>query len=299
VMQELGRAMIPSPFLATSVVAATALIHGGSVAQKRAILPPLADGSLRLALAVDETSKHGGIGAARATPTAGGFVLDGTKIFVVDGGICDRMIVAAAGEDGGGIGLFIVDRNAPGISITRRHLIDERDSAEVRLANVAVSRGDVLAEYGAGEALLDRALDAGRAAIAGELLGLGDEACDLTVAYLKQRRQFDHYLSEYQALQHRIGLVHMRLELTRTALRRALRHLDANDGERAGTVAAAKHLAIGAATLAVQEAVQMHGGVGMTDAYDIGFFMKRARVLAELYGDADFQADRFATSLGY
>ena len=185
------------------------------------------------------------------------------------------------------------------MTITRRRLVDDRDSADMAFSGVAVTRETLLGEAGQGAALLELMLDAGRAAIAGELLGLGDEACDLTVAYLKTRRQFDHFLSEYQALQHRIGLVHMRLELTRTALKRALRHLDANDGDRAGTVAAAKHLAIGAATLAVQEAVQMHGGVAMTDAYDIGFLMKRARVLTELYGDADFHADRFARSLDY
>jgi acyl-CoA dehydrogenase len=295
VMQELGRAMIPSPFLASAVVAATGLIHGGSAQQH--LLPKLADGSLRLALAVDENPKHSAGIATRATPDSGGFKLDGGKIFVADGGIADKLIVTAS--DGGGISLFIVDKDAPGVTITRRRLIDDRDSADIAFSGVAVTRKNLLGDAGHGEDLLALMLDAGRAAIAGELLGLGDEACDLTIAYLKQRRQFDHFLAEYQALQHRIGLVHMRLELTRTALKRALRHLDANDGDRAGTVAAAKHLAIGAATLAVQEAVQMHGGVAMTDAYDIGFLMKRARVLAELYGDADFHADRFARSLGY
>ena len=298
VMQEIGRTMIPLPFLATSIVAATALIHGGNEAQKQALLPGIADGSTLYALAVDEASKHSSTIGMRATARNNGFVLDGVKTFVADGGICDRIIVAA-GSDDGGISLFSLPSDAPGVTITRRHLIDDRDVADIRFDNVAVTGGDLLGKFGEGEALLDLVLDAGRAAIAGELLGLGDEGCDRTVAYLKERRQFDHFLSEYQALQHRIGMVHMRLELTRTALKRALRHLDANDDERRGAVAAAKHLAIGASTMAVQESVQMHGGVAMTDAYDIGFLMKRARVLAELYGDAHFHADRFAKSLGY
>jgi alkylation response protein AidB-like acyl-CoA dehydrogenase len=299
VLQEIGRAMIPLPFLATSVVAATALIHGGSEAQKQRFLPGIADGSMLYALAVDEASKHSSTIGLRATAKGDGFTLDGTKTFVADGGICDHIIVAAGSEGGDGISLFVVASDAPGVTITRRHLIDDRDVADIGFANVAVTRADLLGAPGQGEALLDLVLDAGRTAIAGELLGLGDEGCDRTVAYLKERRQFDHYLSEYQALQHRIGMVHMRLELTRTALKRALRHLDANDDERMGAVAAAKHLAIGAATMAVQESVQMHGGVAMTDAYDIGFLMKRARVLAELYGDAHFHADRFAKTLGY
>jgi len=141
-------------------------------------------------------------------------------------------------------------------------------------------------------------LDAGRIGAAAELIGIGDEVCERTVAFMKSRRQFGKFLSEYQALQHRIALVHIRLELARAAVHAAARQVD-EGGNCSGAASAAKFQAGEAATLAVQEAVQIHGGIAMTDAADIGFFMKRARVLCELYGDAAFQADRFATGLGY
>jgi alkylation response protein AidB-like acyl-CoA dehydrogenase len=146
---------------------------------------------------------------------------------------------------------------------------------------------------------LNAALDAGRCAAAAELLGLADEAFERTVQYLKERRQFGKVIGEFQGLQHRAAHLYSELEITRAAVLKAQQLLDADPAAATDAVAVAKARAGRSATLAVQEAVQMHGGMGMTDEFEAGFFMKRARVLQELFGDANFHLDQFALRRGY
>jgi alkylation response protein AidB-like acyl-CoA dehydrogenase len=304
VMEEIGRNLSASPFLASSVVAVTAIRQAGTEAQQAQWLPELAAGKRIATLAVDEHSKHRPDGIAlRATKFGDGWRLDGSKTFVVDGHASDWLIVAArsAGSvgDAQGVTLFVVPRDAAGVEVERVAMVDSRPTARVGLNGVMLRESAVLGSADAGGAALQVALDAGRAAAAAELLGLADAAFERTVAYLKERKQFGRLIGEFQGLQHRAAMLYVDIELARAAVLKAQQSLDADPAKAAAAVAVAKARAGTSATLAVQEAVQMHGGMGMTDEFDMGLFMKRARVLQELFGDADFHADRLARQRGY
>jgi alkylation response protein AidB-like acyl-CoA dehydrogenase len=302
IMEEIGRTLTASPFLASSVLTATALGRGGSDAQKAAWLPRIAAGEALGALAVDERSKHAPRHVALTAERSGnGFRLDGAKGFVIDGHVADVLVVAArtSGEAGEteGLTLFLVDPTARGLEIERTVMVDSHDAARLTFSGVQVDADAVLGEVDQGWALLEPVLDAGRAMVAAELTGVGGEAFDRTVAYLKERRQFGKAIGEFQGLQHRAAILYAELELARAAVLKALQSLD--DGPAALLVSVAKAKAGEACALAVQEGVQMHGGIGMTDEFEMGFFMKRQRAAEELFGDADFHADRVASLCGY
>jgi len=299
VMEELGRNLTPSPFLSTAVVAASAITHAGNEKQKRAYLPRIVSGDLIATLAVDETAKHRPEKIAlKASRSGNNIILDGEKIFVLDGHVADLLIVAArtAGASGErkGITLFLVDSKTNGVSAERTETVDSHNAARIRFNKVSVGADAVLGEIDAGWKPLDDALNAGRAAIAAELSGLADQAFAITVNYLKERKQFGKVIGQFQALQHRAAVLYCDLELTHAVVLKALQTLDESFGTAGAIVSVAKAKAGATATLAVQEGVQMHGGIGMTDEFDIGLFMKRARVGQELFGDANFHADRLA-----
>jgi alkylation response protein AidB-like acyl-CoA dehydrogenase len=304
VMEEIGRTLMPTPFLSTAVVGASALSRGGSEAQKSAYLPKIADGSLLTALAVDEGAKHRPLHTAlQAVRSGNGFKLSGAKAFVVDGHVADLLIVAArsAGNAGdrNGLTLFLVDPKAKGVAIERTVMVDAHNAARITFDNVEVNADGVLGEVDGGAALLEGVLNIGRGAVASEMVGLSEEVFGRTVTYLKERKQFGKLIGEFQALQHRAAQLYIDIEITRAAVLKALQALD-NDVDKAGAaVAVAKARAGTTATLAVQEGVQMHGGMGMTDQFDIGFFMKRARVAQELFGDSNFHAEQLAEGKGY
>ena len=304
VMEEIGRNLTPSPFLSTSIIGATALLRDGNKARSRELLPKIAAGDLLLALAVDERAKHAPSATAlRAERSGNGFALTGDKCFVVDGHVADLLIVAArsAGAPGetDGLTLFLVDAKAKGIETERSVMVDAHNAARIKFDRVQVNADAVIGEVDRGWRLLEGVLNAGRAAVAAELTGVGEGAFGRTLTYLKDRKQFGQPLGSFQALQHRAAHLFTELEITQAAVLKALQALD-GDFERAATiVSVAKARAGASATLAVQEAVQMHGGIGMTDEFDIGFFMKRARVGQELFGDAGFHADRVARSQNY
>ncbi|MCA6125736.1 acyl-CoA dehydrogenase family protein [Bradyrhizobium sp. WSM 1704] len=304
VMEEIGRTLMPSPFLATSVLAASALSRGGSVAQKAQHLPKIADGSLLAALAIDEGAKHRPLQTRLAATRSGnGFKLSGDKAFVVDGHAADLLIVAArsAGSAGDkdGLTLFLVDPKAKGLAIERTAMVDSHNAARIVFDKVEVNADSVLGEVDQGFALLESVLNIGRGAVASEMVGLSEEVFGRTVTYLKERKQFGKAIGEFQALQHRAAQLYIDIEITRAAVLKALQALDADVGKAGTAVAVAKARAGTTATLAVQEGVQMHGGMGMTDQFDIGFFMKRARVCQELLGDSNFHADQLARGKGY
>jgi alkylation response protein AidB-like acyl-CoA dehydrogenase len=299
VMEELGHTLTPSPLLATSLVGATAIAHAGTDAQKRAHLPRLAAGELTVTLAVDETAKHHPekttLRAARGTA---GFTLKGEKTFVLEGHVADLVIVAArtAGVPGEqrGLTLFLVNRETKGLKTERVAMVDIHNAARLEFDDVTVSADAILGEIDGGWEPLEAALNVGRAGVAAELLGVADEAFTRTVSYLRERKQFGKLIGEFQGLQHRAAILYCELEVARSAVLKALQSLDESFATAGPVVAMAKAKAGTTATLAVQEAVQMHGGIGMTDEFDIGFFMKRARVGQELFGDANFHADRLA-----
>jgi alkylation response protein AidB-like acyl-CoA dehydrogenase len=304
VMEEIGRTLMPSPFLATSVLAASALSRGGSEAQKAQHLPKISDGSLLAALAIDEGAKHRPLQTKlQATRSGNGFKLSGDKAFVVDGHTADLLIVAArsAGSAGdkSGLTLFLVDPKAKGLAVERTAMVDSHNAARIVFDNVEVNADSVLGEVDQGYGLLEGVLNVGRGAVASEMVGLSEEVFGRTVTYLKERKQFGKAIGEFQALQHRAAQLYIEIEITRAAVLKALQALD-TDLDKAGTaVSVAKARAGTTVTLAVQEGVQMHGGMGMTDQFDIGFFMKRARVCQELFGDSNFHADQLARGKGY
>ena len=299
VMEEIGRTLMPSPFLSTAVLAASALSRGGSAAQKKDYLGRIAAGELIASLAVDEGAKHRPLQTQmQATRSGNGFRLNGAKGFVVDGHVADLLIVAARTSgspgDATGLTLFLVDSSSKGLVIERTAMVDAHNAARIVFDNVEVTADGVLGEVDQGSGLLEGVLNIGRGAVASEMLGAAEEVFTRTIGYLKERKQFGKLIGEFQALQHRAAHLYCEIELTRATVLKALQLLD-EDIERAGpAVAVAKAKAGTTGTLAVQEAVQMHGGMGMTDQFDIGFFMKRMRVGQELFGDSNFHADQLA-----
>ncbi|TPE59445.1 acyl-CoA dehydrogenase [Sandaracinobacter neustonicus] len=304
IQEAIGRNLSLSPFLSSAVLSATAIGKGGSEEQKAALLPQIASGELIVALAADEKARHQPATiSTRAEASGNGFRLTGGKPFVLDGHVADRLIVAArtsgAETDTAGITLFLVDPKAAGVSIARRSMVDSRNAADIGLDGVQVDGADVLGEIGGGFAILEAALDAGRACLAAELLGVSAQSFETTVDYLKQRDQFGVKIGTFQALQHRAAHLFCEIELARSVTLKALTALDEGDARAPLFVALAKAKTGDVAKLATNEAVQMHGGIGMTDEFDIGFYMKRARAAAETFGDAAFQGDRVAQLLDY
>jgi alkylation response protein AidB-like acyl-CoA dehydrogenase len=299
VMEELGRTLTPSPFLSTAILAANALARAGNEKQKSEYLSRIVAGDLIGTLAVDESAKHRPEKTAMAATRSGsGFILNGVTTFVLDGHVANLFIVAArtAGTPGEtkGVTLFLVDSTAKGIRAERTPMVDTHNAARVTFENVNVAADNVLGKIDAGWDALEGTLNVGRAVVAAELMGAADEAFTRTVGYLRERKQFGRLIGEFQALQHRAANLYCELEVSRSAVLKALQMLDESFESAGAIVSIAKAKAGQSATLAVQEAVQMHGGIGMTDEFDVGLFMKRVRVGQELFGDANFHADRLA-----
>jgi len=297
--EALGRTLAPSPFLSTAVLAARALARTGSQAQQERLLPAIAAAETVIALAVDEASKHNPAAiATMAARDGSGFLLDGAKTFVVDGHVADQLIVAARTAERG-LTLFLVDPAAKGVHIERTLMADAHNAARVRLEGVRAEAAAVLGPVDGAGAVLDEVLDLGRMVVAAQLLGAADAVFALTLAYLKQRKQFDRCIGEFQALQHRAAELYIDIELTRAMVLAALQAMDRDPAAARLAVAQAKAHACTTANRAVQEGVQMHGGIGMTDEFDVGLYMKRVRTLQELFGDAGFHAERVAAINGY
>ncbi|HEY0846252.1 MAG TPA: acyl-CoA dehydrogenase family protein [Noviherbaspirillum sp.] len=299
VMEAIGRNLTAVPFFSTAVLCASLVARNGSEAQKQQYLPAIAAGDIVMALAVDEHAKHRpeqhGVQAVRVGE---GYRLSGAKTFVVDGHVADTLIVVArtggATRDRDGITLFLVDRHAPGVHAERTVMVDSHNAARIRFSDVTVGGDAVIGTVGAGWQALDQTLDIGRAALAAEMLGIADETFERTLGYLKERKQFGKIIGEFQALQHRAAHLYTEIEITRSLVLRSQQALDAGEAHSAALASAAKARSGATAALAVQEGVQMHGGIGMTDEFEIGFFMKRHRVAQELLGDTHFHADRWA-----
>lgn len=299
IAEEMGRTLTASPYLSTAIMGATALSRFGGEAQKAEFLPRLAAGEFLTALAVDETRKHNPSTVTTTAQRSGnGFRLDGSKTFVADGHVADMLIVSArtAGAEGeaDGITLFLVPREAAGVAVERASMIDSRNSAAITLEGVEVTADAVLGEVDGGYAALEAVLDAGRAGLAAEMSGSAQECLAQTLGYLRERKQFGAIIGTYQALQHRAAHLYTEIELGKSIVLKALQTLDMAPDHAAMMVSAAKSKLGQIAQLSAREAIQMHGGIGMTDEYDIGFFIKRVRVAEALYGDANYHTDKFA-----
>ena len=301
VLEQVGRNLTPSPFLTTAVAAVRAL-EGSHQAERW--FPGILSGDTVAALAVDEARHHRPEAAAMtATRSGNGFTLSGAKQMVVHGASADVILVAArtAGSAGerDGLTLFAVARDAAGMTIENVALADASKAARVTFDNVAVDADAVVGEIDGGWAPLSRALAAGNAGAAAELVGLAGGASEMTVDYLKQRKQFGKFIGEFQALQHRAAHLYSEIEIARAAAFKAAELLDSGNERAALMVHVAKAKAARVAQLAVQEGVQMHGGIGMTDEHDIGLYMKREAVLGALFGDWRYHAGKVAELSGY
>lgn len=307
VMEELGRGLMPEPMLATVLLGANALLLGGSDAQKREHLSAVVAGERLLTVAHKERSSR--FDAAhvetRATKSGSGFLLAGEKTPVPDGHVADWLIVSArtsgAPRDAGGITVFALRADTPGVAIERLSRIDSRNAASIKLDDVRVGAEAVIGTIDHGGALLARVADRAAIALSAEMLGSMTAALEMTVEYLKTRVQFGVLIGTFQALKHRAAKMYIETELTRSAVMGAHRALDENrdDGTVARLASIAKARATDAFNLVAKEGVQMHGGIGMTDEHDIGLFLKRARVAEMTFGDAAYHRDRYARLEGY
>jgi alkylation response protein AidB-like acyl-CoA dehydrogenase len=307
VMEQLGRGLMPEPIVSTVLLGANAILLGGGEAQKREHLPAVAAGERLLALAWQEPRgrydvRHVETAATRA---GAGWMLRGEKTQVLDGHVADRLIVSArsAGEarDAAGIGLFLVRPDAPGVTVTRQSRLDARNVALVRLDGVRVEADAALGAVDGGGPLLSRTIDRATVGLAAEMLGSMTAAFEATTEYLKSRTQFGVPIGSFQALKHRAARMYVEIELARSAVMNAARAVDEgrDDAAVARAASIAKARCSDAFVLIGNEGVQMHGGIGMTDEHDIGFFLKRARAAEMTFGDAAWHSDRLAALDGY
>lgn len=304
VLEETGRTLAASPMFASAVVGASAVLLAGNEEQKQAILPAIASGGLTLALALEETHHHNPSRiSTTAVPEGNEFVINGNKCFVLDGHSADKLVVVArsSGEtnDQEGLTLLLVDSQATGVNCTRTTMMDSRNAANISFDNVRIPASDILGTPGEAWGALDQVLDRGRIAIAAEMMGYALESFERTVTYLKEREQFGALIGTFQGLQHRAAHMQSELELCRSVMLQALSSVDEDPGQLPIMASLAKARLNDTAKLVTNEAVQMHGGIGVTDELEIGFFLKRARVAMQIFGDSGFHKDRYATLCGY
>jgi len=304
IIEQTGRTLTASPLFSTAIIGASLINLAASDAQKSELLTAIAGGELTTALAVDETIHHAPTQISMTAVKQGdSYRLNGEKRFVIDGHSADKLIVAVRTSgnlgDTTGISLLILDRNSAGVEVERTEMVDSRNAAIVRFSDVSVSADNLLGEEGQGFSALSATLDIGNAYLAAEMLGIAQESFDRTLQYLKERKQFGVLIGSFQALQHRAAHWWSEVELCKSVVLKVLQSLDQGDPRSPAMASIAKAKLCEVVELATNEAIQMHGGIGMTDEYEIGFFIKRARPAASLYGDYNYHGDRFALLSGY
>lgn len=303
IFESAGSNLAALPLLSSIVLSGSLLHLQGNAQQQDNWLSSTISGERRLALALDEHPRHKPSHVAlQATPNADGFSLTGHKYFVIDGLAADAYLVAArTAERSGveqGISLFLVPADAAGLTVSPLHLIDSRNHAQLQLEQVQLGPEALLGELGSAWPALNRALDRGRVCLAAELLGMAEKLFEMTLDYLKTRVQFDVAIGSFQSLQHRAATLYVELSLARSAVMAGLSALDdasLSEVERQRFASLAKWKASETAINVANEAVQMHGGIGVTDELDVGLFLKRIRVAQACLGDADYHCERYAT----
>ena len=304
IFEEMGKTLTPSPLFSTGVLGASLISLGGNNSQKQSLLPKIVDGSLTTALALEEGSRHSPFSInTKAVKDGDNFKISGEKTFVIDGHTADLLIVAARTEgstdDSSGISLFLVDPDSEGIEITRTSMVDSRNAASIQFKDAIVSSSEILGEQNNGAGILEEVLDRAQIAISAEMLGNASQAFDITLEYLKERKQFGAVIGTFQALQHRAAEMYSELELTKSSVIAACNAVDENSNDLKRMASLAKFKAGETNYLVTNEAVQMHGGVGVTDEYDVGLYMKRARVTEQIFGNSEYHLDRYATLSDY
>ena len=306
VTEEAGRSLVASPLIASVWLGGTILNIGGSSEQKSSLLPQLTSGSLLLGLALEESHRHNPYAVATsASAQNGGFVINGEKTFVLDGHVADKLIVVARSSgnsgDRDGLTLLIVDGDADGVERTRTQMVDSRNAANVTLREVSVDAGSLVGEVGRGADILDMTLDIGRIGLAAEMLGSAQECFERTIEYLKIREQFGVPIGSFQALKHRAANMFCEVELSKSVVLEALSALDeGREGSEVANLASLAKAKVGEMFNTVaREGIQMHGGIGMTDEHEIGFFLKRQAVAEQTLGDTHFHRNRYGELNGY
>ncbi len=305
ILEALGRTVAPEPFLSTVLLAGQLLTHAGSVQQKQAWLPGIVAGEKILTVAYQEARSRYDLNrvTTKAERQGESWVLTGEKIQVLDGGAADALIVSArtagATNDVNGITLFLLPCDIPGLTITPQHRVDNRAAAIVSLDNVKIGQDSIVGVVGEGGQPLSQAVDRATVGLCAEMLGGMTQIFEDTIAYLKTRQQFGVLIGTFQALQHRTARLFMEIELARSSVMAAARAADDNATDWVQLVSLAKARCSDAYILAANEGVQMHGGIGMTDEHDAGFYIKRARAAEMTFGDAAWHRDRWARLHGY
>jgi len=304
VLEQAGRTLAATPLISTVLLCGSAVQLAGNATQRQDMLSAIAAGDRVMALALEEGPHHNPAHiSTKAVAEGSSFRITGTKTFVLDGHAADQLIVAArtggADDDRSGVTLFLVDPESEGVKITRTWMVDSRNAANIAFNNVAVPGTAVLGSVDGGNDVLEQVLDIARIGLSAEMLGGIQEVFDITLAYLKERKQFGKVIGSFQALQHRMAALFAEIELCRSVVLDALSALEERRNDVPQIASLAKSRLSDIATLMTNEGLQMHGGMGMTDQFDVGLFMKRARVAAASFGDGNFHRDRYATLEGY
>jgi alkylation response protein AidB-like acyl-CoA dehydrogenase len=304
VLEECGRRLVASPLVSTVLLGGSALLLGGNETQKKDVLTAVSAGERILAVGLQEGPRFAPYRVdTRAERRGGAWRLSGRKDFVLDGHVANQLVIVARSAGGrderDGLCLFLVDASARGLKRTRTRMVDGRNAAKLELEAVEVDAGALVGEVGRGAELLDAVLDRAAAGLAAEMLGGIDVAFQITLDYLKSRKQFGVPIGSFQALKHRAARMFVALELSRSAVLDALQALDAGHPRAPQKAAIAKATLGEAAFLIGNEGVQLHGGLGVTDEQDIGLYMKRARAAQFTFGDSSYQRDRYARLEGF
>jgi len=304
VLEEMGRELAAAPLFASGLVGASALLLAGDDAQKQAYLPKVVSGAEILTLAIDEGPRHRPEHTAlQAERTGSGFRLTGGKSLVLEG-MAATTFVLAARTDGApgereGISLFLVPATAAGLARTPMRAIDSRGYARLAFDRVEIGADALLGQLDGGYAALEAVLDRARAGLGADMLGVGGQAFDMTLDYLKTRKQFGQVIGGFQALGHRAATLYSAMELARSCVEAALQALDEEASDVAELASLSKAKAGEFLYDMSNQLIQIHGGIGMTDEFDAGLYLKRARVLEATYGNRAFHRDRYATLLGF
>ena len=304
ILNECAKTLTPSPLFATGVIGAYSITNYGTEKQKEFYLPKIVNGKLTTALAIDESSHHNPADTEIIAKKEGSsFIINGKKTFVIDGASADLIILLARTSgikgDMTGLTLFLVDANSNGIERRKLDMADSRNYANINFKNVEIPDSDILGDLETGGETIENILDIGRIAMASEMLGNAEAAFETTLDYLKQRKQFGVLIGSFQALQHRAAEMFCEIELTKSSVMGAMKAADEGSNELQRLSSLAKTMAGETLHLVSNEAVQMHGGIGVTDEYDIGFFLKRARVAEQIFGSSKYHTERYANLSGF
>ena len=304
ILNECAKTLTPSPLFATGVIGAYSITNYGTDKQKEFYLPKIVSGELTTALAIDESSHHNPADTEIIAKKEGSnFIINGKKTFVIDGASADLIILLArtSGNKGDMVGLtlFLVDTNLSGVDKIKLDMADSRNYSNINFNNVKIPDVDILGDLETGGETIENILDIARIAMASEMLGNAEAAFETTLDYLKQRKQFGALIGSFQALQHRAAEMFCEIELTKSSVMGAMKAADEGSNELQRLSSLAKTMAGETLHLVSNEAVQMHGGIGVTDEYDIGFFLKRARVAEQIFGSSKYHTERYANLSGF